>query len=170
MVEDNLPARFRLLQLQQPLGGGKEIVIDARHPAGEGKIFRALANQQHVRALLEYQTRRQHRITQMFDPGYRPRLQAIAVHHAGVQFVGLIAGKYRAHPGVKQRALFQQPNGLGYGIQRTGARSQHLLPAFDDSRQRRHILSLPLRRHLRARNRPCAAVNCYNRLAHFASP
>jgi hypothetical protein len=137
---------------------------------GEGEIFRALADQQHVRALLQHQTRRQHRITQMFDPGHRARLQAVAVHYAGVQLVGLIAGKYRAHPGVKQRTLLQQPNGLGHGIQRAGARSQHFLPAFDDSRQRRHILSLPLRRHLRARNRPCAAVNCYNRLAHFASP
>ena len=106
----------------------------------------------------------------MFDPGHRPRLQAVAVHHAGVQFVGLIVGKYRADPGVKQRTLLQQTDGLGHGIQRTGARSQHFLSAFDDSRQRRHVLPLPLRLHLRARNRPCAAVNCYNRLAHFASP
>lgn len=106
----------------------------------------------------------------MFDPGYRASLQAVAVHYAGVQLVGLIAGKYRAHSGVEQRTLLQQPNSLGHGIQRAGARGQHFLPAFDDSRQRRHILSLPLRRHLRARNRPCTAVNCYNRLAHFASP
>ena len=105
----------------------------------------------------------------MFDPGYRASLQAVAVHYAGVQLVGLIAGKYRAHSGVEQRTLLQQPNGLGHGIQRAGARGQHFLPAFDDSRQRRHILSLPLRRHLRAKS-PCAAVNCYNRLAHFASP
>lgn len=105
----------------------------------------------------------------MFDPGYRASLQAVAVHYAGVQLVGLIAGKYRAHSGVEQRTLLQQPNGLGHGIQRAGARGQHFLPAFDDSRQRRHILA-PAWRHLRARNRPCAAVNCYNRLAHFASP
>ena len=63
VVKDDLPTRFRLLQLQQALGGGKEIVIDARHSVGEGEIFRPLADQQHVRALLQHQTRRQHRIT-----------------------------------------------------------------------------------------------------------
>ena len=105
----------------------------------------------------------------MFDPGYRASLQAVAVHYAGVQLVGLIAGKYRAHSGVEQRTLLQQPNGLGHGIQRAGARGQHFRPlsTIVDSAA---TYSLPLRRHLRARNRPCAAVNCYNRLAHFASP
>lgn len=64
----------------------------------------------------------------MFDPGYRASLQAVAVHYAGVQLVGLIAGKYRAHSGVEQRTLLQQPNGLGHGIQRAGARDNIFCP------------------------------------------
>jgi hypothetical protein len=37
----------------------------------------------------------------MLNPGHGPRLQAVTIHHAGIELMAAIAGKYRANTGVK---------------------------------------------------------------------
>ena len=68
----------------------------------------------------------------MFYSGNRPGLQPVAVHEAGIQFMGCIAGKDRSDTRVKQRTLLKQPHRFRHRIQRAGTCRQHFLPAIDD--------------------------------------
>ncbi|MNS71135.1 hypothetical protein D3C72_1044920 [compost metagenome] len=120
--------------------------------------------------MLHHQTRRQNRVTQMADTRHRTGFQAIAVHHAGVQFVGFVASKYRPNARVKQRALFQQTYRLGDDIKRALARLQHPLARFNNGRKRVNVAFFLLRTQLRTGNCPCAAVNCDHRINHFHHP
>ena len=85
VVEEYLIVRLRLLQLQAALGRREEIVFHPRHPVRGGERLRPFANQQHVRALLQHQPRRQDRVAQMLNAGNRPGVQAVPTTLAGVR-------------------------------------------------------------------------------------
>ena len=130
MIEPGFPRTACRQQLLIAFRGGEHIGRHRLHAVGEGKLLCPLAHQQHVRALLHHQTGGQHRVAQMADPGHGARFQGNAVHHAGIQLVGFVAGKHRANPGVKQRALLQQAYRFGDHIQRAFSRLQHSLAGF----------------------------------------
>ncbi|MNL50202.1 hypothetical protein D3C87_1731990 [compost metagenome] len=103
----------------------------------------------------------------MTNTRHRARFQGVSIHHAGVQLVSFVAGKYRTNARVKQRALFQQTHRLSDDIQRAFARLQHPLARFHNRRQRINIANFLLRTQLCSGNRPRAAVNCDHRITHF---
>ncbi|MNN63966.1 hypothetical protein D3C81_1793790 [compost metagenome] len=72
-----------------------------------GKILCPFAYHHNVRAFFQHQTGREDRVTQVADACDGARLQRISVHHAGIQLMGFITGKYGADSGIKQRTLFQ---------------------------------------------------------------
>lgn len=96
---------------------------------GRGKLLSAFGGKQHVFAVFQHRTRRQHRVADAADAGDGAGIAGTAVHHAGIQLVGALMGEHRTFTGVEQRALFQQPHRFGHRVQRAAPCANIACPA-----------------------------------------
>ena len=123
-----------------PLTIGHEPVRILEVEPGIGRIADcALADQQHMRRLLENRARERHGVPDADYARARSGLLRRAVHHGGIHLDVTLGVQHRPAPGVEGGTVLEQAHGGFRGVERGGTACQQLVPGQQRIAQRRVV-------------------------------
>ena len=136
---------LHLLQFVLTLRGA-EVFRRHQHDAlFQGELLGALADQQHVRALVHHQARQIDRVLDVAYGGHRPRTRPVAVHDGGIELRIPVRVEHRAAAGIELRVILHGAHRGRHGIQARAAALEDRVAGIE--RRRR----VPRGRRLRVR-------------------
>ena len=112
-----------------------------------------------MRTVAHHLARKRDRVADARDACHGARIAGTAIHDRGVEFDVAVPGEYRAAPGVEQRIVLHRLDCGLDRIHRAAAFAQHLRARVERALQCSAIGRILLRRHIVARDGPCAAMN-----------